>query len=298
MEKNITHWSKEQIFGSLGCNYCVQNYPTNGKSSPHSHDFYEFGVVTDGNGIYENEKGVFTLIQGDVLAVKPGKLHAYTSDEKLRISNIMFMPEFLDGEGKELKSLSGIRALLEEQRKLHLPHNEYCRVEKIIYATISEQKMRSPGFHCICKGFLYELLTLFGRLNIREEEPIPNPESELRIGVNRAIRYMEKHYASPIVLKTLTVQAQMSRSKFCMVFKMMTGCTCGEYLKEIRIEKAKELLSSTNLQQSQIALQCGFCDSSHFGRIFRERTGSTPLEYRRCQIAENLNFFRRHDMPS
>jgi AraC family transcriptional regulator len=58
------------------------------------------------------------------------------------------------------------------------------------------------------------------------------------------------------------------------------GCTIGEYLRWVRIARAQLLLSCPEIEVSRIALDCGFCDQSHFTSAFRRLTGMPPYRYR------------------
>ena len=72
-----------------------------------------------------------------------------------------------------------------------------------------------------------------------------------------------------------------SRARFFALFKQQTKMTPSEYLRNFRIEKAKELLVRTDLPAVQIGRACGLGDPAHFSRLFSRMTGYTPLAYRR-----------------
>jgi len=63
-------------------------------------------------------------------------------------------------------------------------------------------------------------------------------------------------------------------------FHQHFGCTIGDYMRRVRIARAQSLLSLPGMEVSQIALDCGFCDQSHFTRTFRRLTGMPPHLYR------------------
>jgi YesN/AraC family two-component response regulator len=71
-----------------------------------------------------------------------------------------------------------------------------------------------------------------------------------------------------------------STCRFMNLFKEVTGRSFVAYLNRFRVDKAKEMLVSTNKQISEIGLETGFCNQSYFGVVFRRVTGVTPLEYR------------------
>jgi len=72
----------------------------------------------------------------------------------------------------------------------------------------------------------------------------------------------------------------MSKSRFSAVFSQATGQTFTEYLIHLRLNKAKELLKTTNYKNSQIADETGYNDSHYFSYIFKKNIGMTPSEYR------------------
>jgi AraC family transcriptional regulator len=74
------------------------------------------------------------------------------------------------------------------------------------------------------------------------------------------------------------------------------GCTIGEYLRWVRIARSQLLLSCSEIEVSRIALDCGFCDQSHFTSAFRRLTGMPPYGYR-LFISNNLEWAEGADTP-
>ena len=72
----------------------------------------------------------------------------------------------------------------------------------------------------------------------------------------------------------------MSERTLFRHFDRMFGMSPNNYLRKIRIQKAEELLRKTHYEINEIAVKCGFCDSSHFCRVFHSVTGETPLQFR------------------
>ena len=64
-------------------------------------------------------------------------------------------------------------------------------------------------------------------------------------------------------------------------FRRTFGCTIGEYLRRLRIERAAEQLATGTQPLAEIALAAGFADQSHFSNVFRRRVGMSPSAYRR-----------------
>jgi two-component system response regulator YesN len=72
----------------------------------------------------------------------------------------------------------------------------------------------------------------------------------------------------------------LSASHFSVVFSQESGQTFKEFLTEIRIKKAKELLRTTPLRSADIAYQVGYNDPHYFSSVFKKHTGYSPIEFR------------------
>lgn len=89
------------------------------------------------------------------------------------------------------------------------------------------------------------------------------------------------HYSSPdFSAKLMASEMNMSLSNFSHYFKKTTGRTFSEYLSALRLEKAKNLLRTTGMPQSEIAAKCGYLNLPAFMRSFKKQTGITPGTYR------------------
>ncbi len=99
--------------------------------------------------------------------------------------------------------------------------------------------------------------------------------------IQRAKEYIGVHYVNPdMSLNEVAAQVNLSPSHFSVVFGQETSKTFKEYLTEIRIKRAKELLRTTTLKSSEIAYQIGYTDPHYFSYVFRKNTGLTPTEFR------------------
>ena len=95
-----------------------------------------------------------------------------------------------------------------------------------------------------------------------------------------AVRWLERNYATDIRMDYLVERIGYSRARFFSLFKRQTKMTPCEYLRNYRIEKAKEMLVRTNLPAVHVGRACGLGDPAHFSRLFSKLTGCTPLVYR------------------
>ncbi|MBQ8246577.1 MAG: helix-turn-helix domain-containing protein [Lachnospiraceae bacterium] len=92
--------------------------------------------------------------------------------------------------------------------------------------------------------------------------------------------FLDIHFAEKISLDSLAEQYYVSKFHLAREFKKTTGSTIGNYLTAKRISHAKKQLRFTNLTLDTIACECGFFDTSHFVKVFKNAEGMTPREYR------------------
>ena len=81
-------------------------------------------------------------------------------------------------------------------------------------------------------------------------------------------------------LNDVAAQANLSASHFSVVFSQETCQTFKEYLTELRLTKAKELLRMTTLRSADIAYKVGYNDPHYFSSVFKKHTGLSPMEFR------------------
>ncbi len=100
--------------------------------------------------------------------------------------------------------------------------------------------------------------------------------------IDKAKLYIEEHFTeSDISLERIAGQIQMSVSYFSLEFKKTVGKTYIEFLTELRIRRAKELLLGTALKISEISEMVGYENSTYFNYLFKQNTGYTPGQFRR-----------------
>lgn len=99
--------------------------------------------------------------------------------------------------------------------------------------------------------------------------------------IHQAKEYIEQHYADPnLSLNEVAACANLSASHFSVVFSQETHQTFKEYLTEIRMTRAKELLRMTTLRSADIAYKVGYNDPHYFSSVFKKHTGLSPIEFR------------------
>ena len=94
--------------------------------------------------------------------------------------------------------------------------------------------------------------------------------------------YINDHCALELPQERLAKIACMGGTKLKSCFRQYHGCTITEYIQQRRMSRGEQLLSETDLPIGQIARSVGYRSASRFTELFRESTGLTPGEYRKC----------------
>ena len=93
-------------------------------------------------------------------------------------------------------------------------------------------------------------------------------------------QYIAEHYMEQLSLTDLAEQVYLNASYLSTRFKLETGYGINEYIKKLRMEKAKQMLEQTNKKVNTIAQEVGFLNTSYFIRSFHEYYGQTPAKIR------------------
>jgi AraC family transcriptional regulator len=98
--------------------------------------------------------------------------------------------------------------------------------------------------------------------------------------LKRVLDYVDAHLGGDIHLTELAQAVGLSEFHFAKLFKRSTGASPHQYILQRRLERAKELLRNPTLSLSNISLEAGFADQSHFTNVFRRFVGATPSKFR------------------
>ena len=134
----------------------------------------------------------------------------------------------------------------------------------------------SFGYHQIISGITLEMLGLIHITSINKKGG-EDPDLQL---IQKAMFLIRESLEEPLNMQRLIQQLPMGYSKFRVLFKSTTGYSPHQYHLALRMDKAKELLQTTELNVNEIAYQTGFDSGFYFSMFFKKKTGLSPSDYR------------------
>ncbi len=261
----------------------------------HRHEYMQINYVCQGKGGHYINKQEFKIIKGDIFVIPPYVPHKINtcSESTVQIFEFEFIPEFVNQNFESIENVESffdfayIEPFLVGESKVRPRLNLVGRIqvetENILNEVLTEYTERRSGYLLIIKSLLLKLLVMVGREFTRE---LQNSDSlpafnRHRDSIFGAIKYIDRNYDKELSVEDVAKISMLSQSYFSYLFKSITAKTFTEYLNDLRISKAMELLRSTDKRVLDICYDVGFNNVNHFNRLFRQKTGITPMVYRR-----------------
>lgn len=148
-----------------------------------------------------------------------------------------------------------------------------------VYAEFSEKK---DCYQVFIRSRLLELHGLITR-NVPKKQNSPSHMKSFSMmnKMQNSLDYIHSNYMDDIKLTDIVTPTELGISQFSKLFKHMCGMSFVSYLNSIRVAKAEEMLISTGMPVTEIALECGFKSIRNFNRTFAALKGATPSNIRK-----------------
>ena len=233
---------------------------------------YEIEFYTEPCGVTYINGTPCKIRPGRVLCIKPGA-ERY-SELPLRSHYLKVRPS-----GAEYESL--IDGVLESFTSTRIE-----RYTEIIHSMLAAE---SRGDALFCHAKFLEIIAILSEESKRQAQ-IQTLAGSGRDAVSRGLDYIEANYSKKCTLEDIAAYAHFSPVYFHGIFKKAIGKTPNEYLSELRIEKAKQMLLVEKTEISSIATALGFASQSYFNYAFKAMTGTTPSEYRERSLEKYFSY--------
>jgi AraC-like DNA-binding protein len=253
----------------------IANEPGSPAGSPGVLPYPRFSLCLSGSAIYEVKGGdgprLLTIAKGEAIVAAPGCLMEPHARSSYLALGIVFTPEMT-------------RFLLArkdpERHQFLLAHHSSALIDDE-----SGQFFRAltrPGSRTPCDPYLRKLLQLLlikSREMVECEEPVPFTRKAW-FTWNSACRFIQENFSQPIGRSEVAAFLQLHPNHLSRLFTRFSGCSFNQYLLDVRLSQAEELLVDPSLNIGDIARSCGIPDTNYFIRCFRRRTGLPPAKFR------------------
>ena len=262
----------------------------------HTHDFYEINIIYKGSGYHYIEKQCFDASYGDVFVIPPKVAHGYYTEDinNFQIINILIKTSFISKYKKEFSKIPGYSILFEIEPSLrtgisnkfflHLTNKQLSLINDKLVELLQKNE-KSIAYDIYQKGLIISIISRLSQFLQENYEAIisnsKKTDSAESTFILKSIEYMNSNYGQKISIEKLAQIASMSRSTYIRKFESIIKKSPIDYLISIRLKQACELLEKSDKSITEISLDCGFFDNSHFSKIFKSYYSISPYQYRK-----------------
>lgn len=281
-QENVEMPNKEIGINSFFYDCC--NAPTSGIFPLHWHKCLEMIAVKTGWLEIEIERETHLIEAGSVTVINPSQLHSCARfDPGTTLYCVMIDMDIFRSRYVESLEERYIVPLMEG--RITLPNRVHGNHElnQLIYTCCDIFTAQSEAYQLRLKALLFQILfLLFTQCGeVRSTEQKKNPASLSRERVNTILQYVDEHYAERIKLDDLVQILHINKYYICKIFQQYIGKTFLDYVNLVRIQKAVDMIVSTNDSITAIAFATGFQDINYFSRMFKRVMGISPTELRK-----------------
>lgn len=237
---------------------------------PGIRDYYLIHYVVKGTGIFKIAEESYNLKQGDIFLIEPSVLTYYEADKDDPWEYI-----WLGFNGTKAKHY-----ISQIYNKDILPIFTYKGENKlqICIKEMLSYSYEQNGRDIILQSYLYKFIYLLIN-NIKNSTKIPK-EDATRKYVEDATFYISNNYSDDITINNIAKSVNITRGYLYRLFKKYLDSSPQKFLINFRMERASELLRSSNFYIGDIARSVGYRDVLLFSKIFKKINGVTPTEFR------------------
>lgn len=231
---------------------------------------YQIIYITDGSGILETREAKHLIHPGSILFIFPGMWHRYKPNKRTG-----WKEHFIGFNGEFTRTIFHEKFISVQKPILYIGFQDM--IIKQFYDIIEQVKEEKPGYQQVCSGIILHLIGNI--LSINKNREFSGREIEKKIR-QTCIKFRENLH-NEVNVEVLAGEVNLGYSHFRRVFKKYTGLSPAQYHLNLRLQKAREMLLTTNLSVKQVAFEMGFQSNYYFTRIFTKKMGVTPTGIRK-----------------
>jgi AraC-like DNA-binding protein len=254
--------------------------------SPHWHEPLEIIQVLRGNISLSVDGRIIKAGEGDIVVINSGSVHRFfDAGAEIQITIFQFGLDLFNQTLIDIRDRAAQKLVFDRKALFSSGDDRdlYQKVEALLSSIKREYLNKEDGFRLAIKSKIYELALVFLR-----ELPARNPAPREIVKHNynrqileRVFSFVYSNYENPKTsLEQAAGAAALSKYYFTRFFREQTGQTFHAYLSQVRINRAQEHLTESDLPVAEIAYICGFASLKTFYRLFKVLTGVSPSAYR------------------
>ncbi len=251
----------------------------------HSHDYLEAFFILKGTGCFEIKKNkkIITLNEGSVLYVDPNVEHmTYVSDKANEAICLNFFINRLRIPGCQPNSL--ISALSCSNNGYYLMDYKQDDIKSIInMINLEYEKQLSGSEYKINHLFKFLVIDSFRLLPFKNNMILDMQVDKVSKEMMWVKNYIDENYQKDITIEELANKVFLSSNWLVNSFTNTFSISPMKYLTRVRMSKAEDLLTNTDLTITEIALNIGYNNSSYFSEMFLKYNGKSPSTYRKIR---------------
>ncbi|QGQ98430.1 AraC family transcriptional regulator [Paenibacillus psychroresistens] len=240
----------------------------------HWHDFYELSYILEGEGTQFLNGVEEPLKQGGLMLLTPADFHEVKvkPGTTLRKFNVIFSHELLDEKVKLLL----FRNFFEKSVQLGEAEAEWMEADfqRLWREYQGQAEGRMLGMEYTLNRILLDLFRYCSRLNRHEAH-----QGRSAV-IHHALVFMQHHFREALTLEQVAAQTNLSANYFSECFRKVTGITFQQHLLDMRLQFAHALMTSSQMNVTEVCLTSGFNTLNHFERSFKRKYGRTPRSMR------------------
>lgn len=251
----------------------------------HWHEELELGYIQEGSSKIITVGAQYTVRQGDGFFINSNvmdmKENAEPGRRVLEINHI-FHPVFLSGHFKSLFERKYLNPVIHDQQiEVYIIRKGRSTSDKILTNLRRLKDLQAQeNTEFQTRNILSETwLLLLEDIHTNHKAGVAL-KSEQTDRIRSMLSFIHNHYRERITIGRIADASGVSEREAARCFRKNLNQSPIEYLLSYRLNEAKKLLLSSDLPITEICYQCGFSESSYFGKIFRRTYGVTPTEYR------------------
>lgn len=253
----------------------------------HWHEELEAIWVEAGTLLTAVDGETYPLPQGSGCFINAGVLHSVwvKPGETCVLRSLVFHPRLVGGSLDSIFWQGYLQPVLDDTsaRCVELSgaaswHGAALEAVQTAWRACAEE---GTGYEFTVREQLSQLVLLLSTHRERERRP---PSEKIRRDaerMKRMLQYAQDHLEEELSVAVLAASAAISESECLRCFRSVIGTTPMRYVRQIRLQRAAELLRDTEEPVSAIGALCGFQEMSYFAKTFRAERGCTPSDYRK-----------------